>query len=920
MATETTPGSSAVDLPAAGPRTRRRIRRRQALPLALLAAALATALGSDPRAVADPGAAAAERDTFAPAGQAAHYPGDRRYHLRHVRLDLTFDLRHATVAGTATNTVSPLLPGLEQLSFHAAGLKVTRVRLAPGGLDLSFAVEPTAQRLDVRLPHAFGPADQIEVAIDYSAAPRAGLYFSGPDAAYPNRPRQMFSDGEPELNRYWFPSWDEPDERASTELLATVERPYQAISNGRLEAVVERADGRRTFHWRMEQPHAMYLTSVVIGEFARTEDHWQGVPLEFYVPPQLASQSAAAFSHTADMMDYFSRLTGVPYPYEKYSQVTVDGFMWGGMENISATTETTDTLRDARAMLDATSDDLVSHELAHQWFGDYVTCRTWAHSWLSEGMATYFEALYRQHQTGPRGDDEMAWKLDSYRQSYILEDRDDYRRPLVTSRYVSPIRLFDSHTYDKGALVMHMLRYLTGEDGWWQGIHTFLTRHALGTVISQDFESALEDASGVELGAVFDQFVYGAGYPEIKLHWEYQGATAMVHLEVLQMQDTSRSLTGFFSFPVEVALIGDSGAIEVRRVQMLAQQRQDIYMPSASRPRNVVFDPRGALLKTLDFDKPTAEWIEQLRAELPLAAHLDAVRALAERGGDDETAALGEALLHHRFRGVRQVAAAGLEQIASGAALAFLERATRDPDPHVRAAVFASFGAFPENHELIAQLAHALASDESYGVRSGAAAALGHFVTYRSEVTPLLRRALHQPSYLEAVAAMAIRALANLGAPETFADAALLARYGSPPAVRDDAMVALARAAAEGSSTTQKREARRILEGYLADPDFNIRLKVPEALGELGDPAAIPALERSWEAEVEDEQRQPREKAIRQLRQAAAKPAPTTTQGLEDRVQQLERANEVLQEQLRRLQADRPAAPAESPPPAPPHF
>jgi aminopeptidase N len=863
---------------------------------------------------AAPGGAAEERGMFAPADQAQHYFSDRRYHLRHVRLELAFDMRRHTVEGTAVNVVSPLLPGLGELVFHAAGLQIAHVRLGGSSADLSYAADEAAQTLTVRLPHPFAPEDQIEVAIDYSARPLAGLYFTAPDRLYPDRPTQVFSDGEPELNRYWFPSWDEPDERATTELLATVERPYQVIGNGRLMEVTERPDGRRTFDWRMEQPHAMYLTSVVIGEFSRTVESWHGVPIESFVPPQLAGEAAAAFAHTADMMDYFSRLTGVPYPYAKYSQATVDGFMWGGMENISATTETTDALRDERADLDGNSDDLVSHELAHQWFGDYVTCRTWAHSWLSEGMATYLEALYRQHQAAAGGDDELAWKLDTYRQAYFLEDREEYRRPLVTNRYVAAVRMFDAHTYDKGALVMHMLRYLVGDDSWRQGIHAYLTRHALGTVVSQDLETALEDVAGVDLGALFDQFVYGAGYPEIKIHWDYQAATGVVHLELRQTQETGAQ-TGLFSFPVEVILLGGGGAMETRRVQMAARPIQDIYLPSASRPRTVVFDPQGALLKTLDFDKPAAEWTEQLRAELPLAAHLDAVRALAEQGGDEAVEALGKALAHHRFRGLRQVAAAGLEQIGSGAALAALERATRDPDPHVRAVVFASFGAFPDHHELIAPLGRALVGDASYNVRSSAAAALGRFVSYRTEVTPLLTKALAQRSYLEEVAGTAIRALANLGAPETFAQASRLARYGSPVAVRSEAMMALARAAAQVSDAARKSEARRTLEAFLSDPDFNVRLKVPEALAELGDTAAIPALQRSLAAEIQDEQRQPREKAIRQLQQAAAKPA--ASQGLEDRVRQLERANEVLEEKLRELQENRAVAPPVKPSPPP---
>jgi aminopeptidase N len=901
--------------------------------LAGLAALAMIERGGGVARVAAPAGENETRGRFAPADQPPQYPSDRLYDLQHLRLELAFDVRRRTVEGTAINVLAPLLPGLDHLVFHAAGLSIVRVRLAGAAGELAFSTDAAAQTLTVRLPRAYGPEDRLEVAIDYSARPRAGLIFVGPDRAYPDRPWQLFSDGEPQLNRYWFPSWDEPDDRTTSELLATVERPFEVIGNGRLVEVTDLPGGRRTFHWLMEQPHSTYLVSVVIGEFSHLHDSWHGVPIESYVPQALADRAARAFGHTADVMDFFSQATGHPYPWAKYSQATVYGFMWEGMENISATTETVDTLRDARAELDMTSDDLVAHELAHQWFGDLVTCRSWDHVWLNEGMATYFEALYHQHHAGAAGADELAWKLDGSRLNYLREDRERYRRPLVTARYVNPIRMFDAHTYDKGALVLHMLRDLVGEGGWWQGVRTYLARHALGTVTSRDLETAFEDASGGELGALFDQFVYGAGYPELKVRWEYQAAAGVVRVEVRQTQALDGE-TGLFSFPVEVALIDDRGAVatcaEGRqerppgkqasetpagcRVPMLARPSQDLYLPSATRPRTVVFDPRGVLLKSLDFEKPVAEWAEQLRADLPLGAHLDAARALGELGGEEAVAALAEALRQHRFFGLRQVAAAALARIGTDRALAALQQGAGEPDARVRAAALAGFGNFPGHPELIAPLTLALEGDPSYHARAAAADALGRFQDRRAEVAPVLVRALAQRSYREEVARAALKALAELGAPEAFAQAQRLARYGSPQPGRADAMLSLAIYAARGHDARRRREVRRVLEDYLADPDFEVRLKVPEALAELGDPAAIPALRRSLRAEIQDEQRRTREEALRELQETAAKPP--ANQSLEERVRQVERANEVLKEQLRQLQEEEGAAPVGVPQPA----
>jgi aminopeptidase N len=883
--------------------------------MALLAAlGLAGAGDMAGRAAGRPAGPASGRGSFAPADQAPRYPSDRLYHLQHLRLELAFDLRRHSLAGTATNVLTPLLPGLDHLVFHAAGLQVARVRLQGVAADLGFSTDPAAQTLAVRLPRAYDPGDRLEVAIDYSAQPRAGLYVVAPDRAYPDRPWQLFSDGEPQLNRYWFPSWDEPDDRATSELLATVERPFEVIGNGRLVEVRDRGDGRRTFHWLMEQPHSTYLVSVVAGEFSHLRDSWHGVPIEYYVPKALADRAQRAFGRTGDAMDFFSQVTGRPFPYAKYSQAAVYGFMWEGMENISATTESADTLRDERAALDSTSDDLVAHELAHQWFGDLVACRGWAHVWLNEGMATYFEALYRQHQAGALGDDELAWKLDTSRVNYLREDRERYRRPLVTTRYVEPVRMFDAHSYDKGALVLHMLRELAGEEGWRQGLRTYVGRYAFGTVTSHDLEAAFEDASGVDLGALFEQFVYGAGYPELKLRWSHDAAAGVVRVEVRQAQQLDGT-TGLFSFPVEVALLDERGAATRQRLPLLARPLQELYLPSPRRPRTVVFDPRGVLLKTLEFDKPAAEWSEQLRAPLPLAARLDAARALGELGGGEAVAALGDALLHDRFFGLRQVAAAALARIGSETALAALRPGAGDPDARVRAAALAGFGSFPEHPELIAPLVRALESDASYRARAAAAGALGRFEDRREQVTPPLLRALGQSSFLEEVPRAALRALVELDAPQAFGQARRLSRYGSPPAGRADAMLALASCAARGRGEARRREARQTLEGYLDDPDFEVRAKVPEALVELGDTAAIPALQRSLRAEIQDEQRHPREEALRQLRELAAKPSANPT--LEERVRQIERANEVLEQRLRELQQER-AAPSAAPPGKPP--
>jgi aminopeptidase N len=847
-------------------------------------------------------------ERFAAPESALQYMPKRDYDLLHLRLDLDFDWEKRTVSGTATNILTPLRPDTASLVFHAVDLNVTGVRLgkaghgAGGAVELPFSLDPAAQTLTVRLDRPHGPGDELAVAIDYSARPRAGLWFVGPDAGYPKKPRQIWSQGEPNLNRHWFPSWDYPNDRATSEMVATVARPFTAVGNGRLAEVADRPGGRRAFHWTMEQPHTTYLVSVVVSEFTRVADAWKGIPIEYYVPPGREEEARVAFGRTPAMMEYFSTVTGKPYPYPKYAQTTAYDYMWGGMENITATTMTERTLHAARHDVDFSSEFLVAHELAHQWFGDLITCRSWDHLWLNEGFADYMTVLWKGHAHGP---DELAWEVDDLVQDHLSEARDQYRRPLVTLRYPAPIRLFDAHSYEKGALVLHMIRGLLGEETWWRSLRAYVERFAGGTVTTADLQGVLEQVSGISLGPLFDQYVHGAGHPELEVRWEWRPDERIVRLEVEQTQRITPEI-GFFSFPVEIALVGDQigdQGTEIRRVQLEPRRLQDLSIPSETRPRTVVFDPRGWMLKTMTFDKPTPEWIAQLETADHLAAKLEALRALGQSGGGmargEAEAALGRALRQEPHHGARQIAAEALGSLGTEAALEALRPGLEDRHSQVRTKALEALGRFPSHPELVEVLQRSLEKEESHKAQAAAARALGKFPERRSRIVPALLRALDRPSHRDVVQEGALAALAELDARETFDQAVRFARWGAPPHSREDALKALARWAGQDARRTQ--EVRKVLEGYLDDPVYLIRTGVFEALAELGDPAAIPALERSARNEADDSQRLAAADAIRKIRdREAARGAEAG--GLAQRVQQLEREAEVLRGRVEELE------------------
>jgi aminopeptidase N len=839
--------------------------------------------------------AIAQREPFAPPETPQRYMPARQYDLEHVRLDLAFDWDGRSVEGTVTHTLVPLLPGLDNLVFHAADLDIRRVRLAGGSADLPFTLNPEAQTVTVRLGRAYGPQDRLEVAIDYAARPKAGLYFVGPDEGYPKKPRQIFSQGEPDLNRYWFPTWDYPNDKATSEMVATVKQPLMAVSNGKLLETADASGGRRTYHWKMEQPHTTYLISIVVSEFEKIADEWNGIPVEYYVPPGYEGLARRSFGDTPKMMAFYSEVTGRPYPYAKYAQTTVVDYMWGGMENITATTQTLRTLHDERAEPDHSSEGLVAHELAHQWFGDLITTESWEHLWLNEGFADYFTALWMGHA---RGEDELAREVDDLRAGYLAEDGDDYRRPISTRRYTHPLRMFDSHSYNKGALVLHMAHGLLGEEGWWKGIREYVNRFAFRTATTADFESAFEEASGASLGALVDQYVYGAGHPELAASWSYDEEGGLLRVAIEQNQAQTAE-TGFFSFPLEVAIVGDTGTT-VHQVPVRPEGKQELTIASPSRPRTVVLDPHGWILKTLDFDKPASEWIVQLDTAEALAARLEALRALGKLGGDEAVAALGKALREAPFYGTRRVAAESLGEIDTLPSFEALRAGLEDKDSRVRTAVLTAFGKFPDRGEPLPLLRRALEQEPSYDARAAAAASLGKFTGRRAELTPVLVKALSQDSYNEVVRGAALRSLADLGAPETYEQAVRFARHGSPSDSRDDAFLALARYGAKTDDEKVRERVRKTLEGYLDDSIFIARRSLYEAMAESGDPAMIPALERVLKTEAEAMQRQRIETTIRKLRAVGGEEQ--SEQALKDRIEQLERETEVLKEQVKELQ------------------
>ncbi len=805
------------------------------------------------------------RRPFADSLSRHHPERSRSYDLEHVLLKLTLDERRRSVAGTSTLTLRPLNPGLESVEVDSAELRIKFVSL-PDGTRLPFEEGPESLR--IRLPRAAGPTDSITLSIAYEATPRKGLFFITPDRAYPDKPVQIWSQGQVEDSHFWFPVYDYPNDKTTSEGIYTVNSDYTVISNGRLLGIeANSAAGTKTYHWKQEIPHSTYLISVVAGKFEKYSEAVGETAVEYYVPPGTGREKALrSLGETPNALRFFSERIGFPYPYPKYSQVAVEDFTFLGMENISATTLTDRALHEAVSEPQANSVDLVTHELAHQWFGDLLTCADWAHGWLNEGFATFWAAVYREHLFGK---EEYSYSLHREKSQYLEEDRQRYRRPMVTSFYTEPYDLFDRTLYEKGALVLDMLRFVLGDDRFFRAFAHYTRKHQQGTVATEDFQKAVEEATGEKLDWFFDQWAYKAGYPELEVSQQWDEAHRRLGLVVEQKQTVADS-TPLFRMPVEVEFTTAAGKT-THRIEF-SRAREEFSFTLDSRPRMTRFDPDHRILKTLKFQKPAAELIYQLEADPAVLGRVWASEQLAEIGNDPQVVpALRRRLIEDPFWGVREAAAAALGKLKTDSAREALAEGLKDRDARVRQASVRALGAFTKDKKA-AQLAETLyRSDPNHPVSAEAALAIGKIKAKGAK--KLLEKAIERESDQDLVRRQSLTGFAELGDKKGREIAARWVVYGRPSLTRRAAVEALGKLGRGHQRTIEQ------LIALLDDPDLFVRLSAIRALADGNFQMARPALARSAQLEVHDFTRRAAQRALERLGSApAAKPTPARAQ------------------------------------------
>ncbi|MFN0133655.1 MAG: M1 family aminopeptidase [Phycisphaerales bacterium] len=768
----------------------------------------------------------------------------------HMKLAIDIsDMNSPRLSAVQTLSVRPIAAPVASLSLDARLLEIASVN-SPGR---ACRFSHDGRRLTITFDPPLAPNQTSTITTNYTAIdPPQGLTWNPESPQWPGRAAQLHTQGQPETNSYWFPCHDFPNERMTTEIIATVPAGFLVSANGREAAPPRQGGNRSTFHWLQDKPHPAYLVSLVVGKFdvvsvaagART-------PMPVYAPPGRAADARRTYANTPRMTALFERVLEEPYPWDRYAQLVVWNFGAGGMENTSATTMHDHAVLDPRAMADADMDGLIAHELAHQWFGDLITCKSWEHIWLNEGFATYLTNLWFEERDGR--DAYLAGILSGF-EGLITNDKPDapYQTPMVSPIYTDPWEVFrrPANPYPKGSSILHMLRRKLGDRIFFAGIAAYVNQHKQGLAETNDLRRALETASGENLEQFFRQWCFRPGVPSLDVETTYDRGARALTVIVRQMQPIDGPNPAFeFDLPIHVELPFADGARRgsvVTGVVSVRGRESVVTFPLEAEPGFVAVNPDLDVLAAITLKQPEAWLAAQVRRGPTVAARVAAARALADPSRADGgalPAVARDERVHERARAecIRSIA-------ARGDATAFrplLGEAIKDPD--VRLALVESASAFAKNDavaavdrhaakEFLARLA-ASGVDASDRVRAEAVRGLGRLRA--TEHLSLVLAAADAPSQGDRVRQAALEAMGDLDVADGLTVAIKYAAPGTLNRTRAVAVGVIARLAHHDSEAAFKA-----LVWLLDDRERRAWTSAGEALAKIKDARAVVELER----------------------------------------------------------------------------
>lgn len=753
-----------------------------------------------------------------------HAP-DREFHMVHIDLNFHFNINKKEVIGVATEKIVPLKTDYKTIHLNAMDMKIEKVNL--GGKALRY--DYNGKILSIKLDKSYGLNDTLTFSVSYTTIPSKGIFFILPDKGYPKRTPQLWSQSESEDAQYWYPCHDYPDDFSTSSLTATVPEDWVVVSNGVLKKeTTNKSDNTKTFTWIEDKPHVVYLNSIVAGKYKILKAKWDNVPIFYYVEPEYVKDAERNFSHTPDILKFFSQITGYHYAWQKLSLSTVTDFTEGGMENVSAITLTDNTFHDKNADPEVSTTNLVSHETAHQWFGDLLTCRSWSHAWLNEGFATFFEALYGRHAFG---EDHFDYEMYNDQNQVIQADNRD-RQSTVYRRFNNSEDVFSQYIYPRGADILNMLRFVLGDQLFFKGIRHYVHKFQFQNVDTHDFANAMREATGRNLYWFFNEWLYKAGHPHFDVKYNYDGQANKLLLTVDQIQKVD-SLTPVYRMPVNIYIVTPSQKITKR---IWVDSLKNTYTFNVTeKPLMVNFDEGHYLLKELTFKKPVDELVYQLQNDPDLDGRIWSADQLEKEKGSDVVNALVKALKEDKFWGVRAACASALGKFKDDQAQQALITALNDKDPRVETNALNSLANF-KNTKVTKLIKDKFNNAHNYFVR--AAAVTSYAAADSAQAMPVIEHALEINSYRQVIKNAALQALVKLDSSKAYDYAVKLSAYGQPESIRIEAILTLI------EHNVNKPETLKLLSGYANDPYWIARLISVNGLGRIGDKSVIPLLKK----------------------------------------------------------------------------
>ena len=642
------------------------------------------------------------------------------------KLEVSFDWEHQYMPGKATITFKPHFYPTDSLTLDAKGFDIYKVELvsSSGNKPLTYVYD--SLQLHIFLDKSYTRNDSYSIYIEYKAKPNErktegsaaitdakGLYFINPKGEEPNKPKQIWTQGETESNSAWFPTIDKPNMKTLIEIYMTVDTQYVTLSNGLMLDSKNNKNGTRTDHWKMDLPIAPYLVMMAVGDFKITHDKWRNISVDYYVEPEYSQYAKEIFGRTPEMIECYSKLLGVDYPWSKYSQIVVRDFVSGAMENTTAVVHYDELNQTHREMIDGNHDDIICHELFHHWFGDLVTCESWSNISLNESFADYSEALWTEYKNGKDAHD---LQVNNDKNTYLMAATEN-PVPLIRYHYQSQEDLFDANSYQRGGCVLNMLRNYVGDEAFFKSLNVYLTENKFGTGEVHTLRMAFEKVTGEDLNWFFNEYYLSPGHPSVIINYTYSDESNAEFVTIEQTQDTTTG-TPVFRLPIDVDVY--SGGETKRYRVVMNKARQTFSFPAYTKPDLINVDATKSILWEKTDNKSDSEYVFQFKHAPLFMDRYEAVEHFENYQDLDEQSRLALIdAMNDKFWNIRKSAiemiALDDEKTISAVKSILVSIVKSDPNPQVRTAALKKLGGLTDE-EMIISITDISAKDSSFSV------------------------------------------------------------------------------------------------------------------------------------------------------------------------------------------------------------